>query len=176
MRTRQLAILIAVGFAAVALHAAAAAAGTVDADQAFDALKGLAGMWQGSIGAPDGPPATVEYKVTSAGSAVVETLFPGTEHEMVNVYHRDGDALLMTHYCAGGNQPRLRLDTTASDESTLRFEFMDGTNMDPAKGAHMHAVTHRLAASDRLESRWESWQDGKPEESGTGSFLLARQP
>jgi len=32
----------------------------------------------------------VSYHVTAAGSAVVETLFPGTPHEMVSVYTRMG--------------------------------------------------------------------------------------
>ena len=53
---------------------------------------------------------SVVYKLTGAGSALVETQFPGTGHEMVSVYHLDGDDLRMTHYCAAGNQPRVKLD------------------------------------------------------------------
>src|SRR5437867_4427581 len=58
----------------------------------FDVLKQLAGDWAGKIrhGANEHD-ATVSYKVTSGGSAVVETLLAGTEHEMVTVYHQDGD-------------------------------------------------------------------------------------
>ena len=47
----------------------------------------------------DAHEATVTYKVTSGGSAVVETIGPGTEHEMVTVIHPDGDDLMLTHYC-----------------------------------------------------------------------------
>ena len=53
-------------------------------------------------------PRMAEYRVTASGTAVVETLFPGSDHEMVSVYTKDkksGD-LLMTHYCGLGNQPR----------------------------------------------------------------------
>jgi hypothetical protein len=41
---------------------------------------------------PDGSPASVVYKVTSAGKTVMETLGPGTDHEMVSMYHMDGPA------------------------------------------------------------------------------------
>ena len=43
---------------------------------------------------------SIEFRVTSAGSVVQETMFPGSDHEMVNMYSVDGDKLLMTHYCA----------------------------------------------------------------------------
>ena len=49
-------------------------------------------------------------RTTGGGSAVTETLFPGTAHEMMSVYHMDGDDLVLTHYCAGGNQPRMMLE------------------------------------------------------------------
>src|SRR5437868_15374337 len=75
----------------------------------LDALKGLAGEWTGKAKHGDMEhEATVTYKVTAGGSAVVETVFPGTEHEMVTVYHQDGDDLVLTHYCMLGNQPRMR--------------------------------------------------------------------
>ncbi len=35
-------------------------------------------------------------------------MYPGMEHEMTNMYTLDGNTLVMTHYCAGGNQPRMR--------------------------------------------------------------------
>ena len=44
---------------------------------AFETLKGLAGRWEGSVGTPDGPRSTVEFRVTAAGNMVLETQFPG---------------------------------------------------------------------------------------------------
>ena len=38
--------------------------------------------------------------------------FPGTGHAMTTVYHLDGRDLVLTHYCMGGNQPRMRAKTT----------------------------------------------------------------
>ena len=33
---------------------------------------------------------------------------------MINMYHMDGDDLVLTHYCAGGNQPTMKLNTENS--------------------------------------------------------------
>ena len=98
-----------IGLAAAALLASAAqAAGTVhDAKSAFEALKGLAGDWTGTLlDEGKSKPASVRYEVTSGGSAVKETMNPGAKDEMVTMYHRDGDGLVLTHFCAIGNQPR----------------------------------------------------------------------
>lgn len=48
--------------------------------------------------------ASVRYEVGSGGTIVRELLFPGTEHEMLSVYHLGGGQLVATHYCAVGNQ------------------------------------------------------------------------
>src|SRR4051812_25593828 len=74
----------------------------VDAKTAFARLKTMAGTWQNKLeGAGKdhhGGDDKVIYHLTGAGSALVETDFPGSDHEMVSVYHLDGDDLRMTHY------------------------------------------------------------------------------
>ena len=45
-------------------------------------------------------PVSVTYETSSNGSIVVETLFPGTPHEMVSVYYDENGKFGMTHYCA----------------------------------------------------------------------------
>ncbi|AMV40282.1 hypothetical protein [Planctomyces sp. SH-PL62] len=99
----------------------------VTAIAAFDRLKTLVGDWKNSSSACD-PGAeevpgsdVVKYKLTGAGSALVEVSMPGTPMEMTSIYHLDGDDLRMTHYCALGNQPRLKLDKTASKADRLVF-------------------------------------------------------
>jgi len=58
----------------------------------FDQFKQLAGEWTGKAAdGKDEHEVAVTYKVTSAGSAVVETIMPGTDHEMVTMIHPDGD-------------------------------------------------------------------------------------
>jgi hypothetical protein len=77
-----------------------------DQHPGLERLKKLAGTWVAAD--KDGKPTdqvVSVIKVTSAGSAVQETLFPGQPHEMVSIYYRVGADLVMTHYCALGNQP-----------------------------------------------------------------------
>ena len=38
----------------------------------------------------------------------MEVINEGTPGSMISMYHPDGDKILMTHYCAVGNQPRMR--------------------------------------------------------------------
>src|SRR5438045_2893874 len=69
----------------------------------LERLKKLAGEWvvADAQGQPTDKLISV-FKVTAAGSAVQETIFPGSNHEMVTLYHRDGADLVLTHYCALG--------------------------------------------------------------------------
>lgn len=138
------------------------------ADAAFDRFKALEGTWAGKA---EGEPTTVTYHSTGAGSAVVETLFPGTPHEMVSVYHEDGDRLVLTHYCAAGNQPTMKTVPNPGTKS-LDFEFDHGTNMKPTD-EHMHAVRFTFVDADHIESSWTSWKDGKATQTVT--FTLARK-
>ncbi len=49
---------------------------------------------------------------------------------MINMYHLDGDDLVLTHYCAGGNQPHMKLDRASATSGKLQFDFIGGTNLD----------------------------------------------
>ena len=131
---------------------------------ALEKLKALAGDWV-EVEPKMGPAGSVveSYRVTGAGSAVVSTLGPGTPHEMVSVYHRDGNDLVMTHYCAAQNQPRLR--TKSVTGNVVAMEFDGGTNVDPAKDVHIHAVKIELLGPDEMRETWIGWKGGKPEEA-----------
>ncbi len=139
----------------------------------FDRLKALAGDWidvDGTSGMKDR--VAVTYRLTGAGSAVVETLFPGTPHEMMTVYHKDGRDLVLTHYCSAGNQPRMR--ATAVTGNVIAFAFDGGTNVDPSKDMHMHAARIELVSPDEIRSEWVSWEGGKPTDH-VGRFHLKRK-
>src|SRR2546421_637944 len=89
---------------------------------AFDAIAALTGTWV-AVGAPEGSkPMTLVFKPTAGGSAIIETMFPGSDREMVNVYSIDGSGVLLTHYCHLGNQPRLR--ATSAENGVLEFNFV----------------------------------------------------
>ena len=136
------------------------------AAEAFEQMKGLAGTWDAET--PNGP-ATIKYRVGSAGSVVIEELFPGTDHEMMTVYHLDGDELVATHYCAMGNQPRFKLDSASTASEGLHFAFAGGSNMQPGD-AHVHEATIRIVDADHVEATWSAWKDGKPDHEMTFSM------
>lgn len=112
-----------------------------------------------------------ERSFRAGGSVVLEDMFPGTPHEMVNMYHMDGSRLVLTHYCAAGNQPRMRFEKTGRS-GELRFAFDGGTNFDPARDDHMHEVTIRLG-DRRIDADWVSWKAGA--KSDSSRFTLTRK-
>lgn len=105
------------------------------------------------------------FKPTANGSAVREVMMPGGDHEMLNVYHADGDRVLMTHYCAAGNQPRLEIVPAGEDRLELRFESI--TNLAREGANHMHQADFQWHGPDRLTTYWYSMRDGKLSEEAT---------
>jgi hypothetical protein len=139
---------------------------------AFEQFKQIAGTWVGKeVEGRAGTDVRAEYRVTSGGTAVVETLFPGSDHEMVTVIHPDGNDLLLTHYCTLGNQPQMKASGT-SESKEFAFKFVRATNLKSADDMHMHDVTYTFVDQDTLRSEWTHYQGGKP--TGRVVFLLKR--
>ncbi|MBA4062469.1 MAG: hypothetical protein C0501_01945 [Isosphaera sp.] len=171
--------MLAGGLVMVALSAGASAgdkpAPASPPHPQLERLKKLAGTWVAAD--KDGKPTdqvVSVVRVTAAGSAVHETLFPGQPHEMVSVYHLDKGELVMTHYCALGNQPRMKADPK-SGPNQLKFLFAGGTNFDPAKDMHMHEATLTFVDDDHLEFSGVAWVNGKPAEDHCPTFKLVRK-
>ena len=174
--TRRLSVttlIVLLAFAGVA-----AADEPVDVHDVFDRLKGLEGTWQGTASGGSEAEARSEvdvthvFEVSAAGTVVMETMNPDVpDHEMINMYHLDGNQLVLTHYCAGGNQPTMKLVEPASVQE-LRFDFTGGTNLDPAKDEHIHAAHLVLVDAGTLKSSWTGYKDGR--EAGVRTFLLKR--
>ncbi len=141
----------------------------------LERLKKLAGTWVAADkeGKPTGQVVSV-VKVTAAGSAVHETLFPGQAHEMVSLYHLDGPDLVMTHFCALGNQPRMKADPK-SPANQIHFQFAGGTNLDPARDKHMHEGTLTFIDDDHIEWSGVCWEGGKPAAGHTCKMKLVRK-
>ena len=53
-------------------------------EELLGVMSDLEGRWEGQD--PTGQKLVVTFDVIAAGSAVRETMFPGTEHEMTNMY------------------------------------------------------------------------------------------
>jgi len=170
LRIALAAVLLA-GATCVAVHAAEKSAPAAAAR--FEALKKLAGDWV-QLG-PDGKATGViasSIRVTAAGSVVQETLFPGSDHEMITMYHLDGADLVLTHYCALGNQPRMKMEA-GSDATHLRFHCVSTANLASADDMHMDRATITLRDADHFSAEWSACKDGKP--CHTASFELARK-
>ena len=99
---------------------------------------------------------------------------PGSGHEMVSMYHQDGKDVVMTHYCALGNQPKMKLDPASTDKE-LKFVFAGGTNLDPAKDMHMHEGSIKWIDDDHIEWTWQGYQEGKAEKGHGISMKLVRK-
>jgi len=126
----------------------------------FDALKKLAGDW---VEIKDGKPTETvvsSIRVTAAGSTVQETLFPGTPHEMVTMYHLDGDDLVLTHFCILGNQPRMRAEP-GKDADHLVFKFTGGGNLKSSDTKHMDQAKLTILDRDHFQSEWTACESGK---------------
>ena len=136
-------------------------------------LAKLEGTWIGKAG--DGThemDATVTYKVTANGSAVIETLFPGTDHEMVTMYTVDKGTLVLTHYCSAGNQPHMKA-RAGGDGKEITFDFAGGANINPSKDQFMHDARMVFVDDDHLRTEWGDWNGGKA--SVRRTFELTRQ-
>jgi len=173
MKTKIVAALVlALSACALIAHAQEAKKGA-GKTAAFDRFKELAGEWVGKGKHGDMEhEARIVYKVTSGGSAVVETIDPGGEHEMVTVIHPDGDAILLTHYCMLGNQPHMKAMPKSGDNK-IAFEFVKATNLKSDKDMHMRSVTFTFLDKDTLSTEWANYADGK--EAGRATFTLKRK-
>ena len=108
-----------------------------------------------------------EYRVAANGSVVVERNFPDTPKEMISVYHDRGGKLSMTHYCALGNQPQMRL--TSSAEGVLTLELVEGS-LDSAEEPHMHSVSIAFDGGDEMSQTWSMYQGGEEKMTNTTTF------
>ncbi len=138
----------------------------------FERMKQLVGVWEGTSDmGKEGEKVRVEYHLTAGGSALVETLFPGSAEEMVSVYHDRHGTLAMTHYCMLRNQPRMTL--AKADPQTIELVFArKGNDIDPAKDKHMHAVRITFTDNDHIVQKWTMFEKGK--DTGGVTLKLTR--
>ena len=137
-----------------------AAQGPQPAASAFERLKALEGEWIDVTGAFGEKGAVVAtYRVTGGGHTVIESFPVKTPHEMTTVYHRDGSDIVLTHYCSGGTQPRMRAKHV--NGNLMSFEFDGGSNIDPAKTSHMHNMRWEFVSKDEIKADWHNWSNGK---------------
>ena len=139
--------------------------------EAFQRLKSLDGTWEGTQKMEgEVHKVSVEYDLSSNGSALIEKLFCGTPHEMISIYHERDGKLQLTHYCALANQPNLVL--TRSETNEIEFEFGGFNDIDITKDRHIHALKITFEGDNKMVQHWTSFKDGKVE--GTTTVELTR--
>jgi hypothetical protein len=119
----------------------------------WEKMKTLIGQWEGTIKEGEHRmPATTSYRMTGDGSAILNMMAEGTKEEMVSMFHTDGTQVMMTHYCASHNQPRMKSVAT-NDPNKLAFEFVDVTNAAPDEGRMMRLV-YTFNGPDQHTEEW----------------------
>ena len=55
-----------------------------------------------------------------------------------------------THYCAAGNQPRLKATSTEGDNKVVKFHIVDITNMPTPEAGHVRDLELRLTSASQI--------------------------
>lgn len=144
-----------------ALCCAPSAEALADDASPLDRIKALAGTW---VSVDEEGAATDQvvsiYRVTGGGTAVIETIFPGQEMEMITLYHLDGTDLVLTHYCMLGNQPSMTAKTITDDQIVFTCND-DGTFKSGHDEAHMHQGTIDFLGKNRIKTQWREIENGE---------------
>ena len=150
MKPVRIAVALLFALATSAAFAASAA------QQSFEELKTLNGTWEGKEA--NGNVVQVDYRVTSGGSALMSEI-KGKE-DMISMFNLDGDRLLLTHYCAAGNQPRM-VASTSPDGKTITFDFLDATNLATPDAGRMTRMVLSMPDANHHTEEWIYSDHGK---------------
>jgi hypothetical protein len=170
MKTLTL-LIVALTFTVVLGAAAPAANSSTDAAAAFAQLKTLAGQWEAKT---DRGTSHLTYEVISGGNAVLEHESNQEMPEMITVYYLDGNRVLLTHYCAAGNQPRMEAKGFDPQTGELRFHFLDATNLASPGAGHMRNVTLHFVDNSHLSSEWQFFENGQPKFTEKAQYTRVR--
>jgi hypothetical protein len=121
-------------------------------------IKSLEGRWSSTtsmFGKKDEQVFT-EYAITAGGSAVIETIFPGTQNEMVSVYYDDDQGkLAMTHYCMMRNRPYFSL-VESNDKDKIKLDITKVEGLKSKDDPSMGAITLHFEDQDHFTSTCQS--------------------
>jgi len=106
----------------------------------------------------------MDFKLIGRESTVQEDLLPGTERQMVTMYHcRDSSCsdVKATHYCAKKNQPEF-LASRESSSRELVFECDMSTELCQSWDSHIHRISHQLSDDGtHLKSTYATYLNGE---------------
>lgn len=168
---QQLAMIRVRGLAPGAASAVTPSPAPAAGETAFARMLGLAGQWE-SVTAK-GTVIRLTFEPISRGSALVERYEAGTTVTQT-VYHRDGQRLVLTHYCAQGNQPRLVADLDGPADH-LPFTFLDVTNLAGAGASRMVACEFTFEDADHF-TRSETYRNESGDDVATRRYTRTAAP
>ena len=125
----------------------------------FEKLATLVGQWSGK--SSEGMVTKATYRLVADGS-VVEEVMSHEGADMVTMFYADNGQLMLTHYCAAHNQPRMRAGTFREGDNQLTFKFLDATNLPDNKAMHMHDLTFTFKDADHFQQEWTDYAGGQP--------------
>ena len=172
-------LMLSLAATALAQHdhpPAPAPAAPSEGRKSFEALKSIAGSWEGTLTAV--PPikeladkrVKVVIRETSRGNALMhEMTITGIPDDPITMLYLDGEQLMLTHYCDAGNRPRMA-GKPSPDGKTFAFEVLDVSGS-TQKGHMADAVFTIVDANHHLEE----WRFNFPgRKQMTGRFDLQR--
>jgi len=130
-----------------------------DAQKAFEKLKTTVGSWQGTM---MGKSISFTVRLMSSGNTILQEANSGSpppDHE-ITTFYLDGDRLLATHYCDGGNRVRWE-GKLSPDGKAIEFNFLDiagGTQ----RGFVKHTVFTIVDVNKQVIEFTFIMPDGKP--------------
>ena len=138
----------------------------------FEAMKSLVGEWQRE--GDTGGAFRVKFSTTANGTVLVEEWErEGRSHSMT-LYHQDGDAIMATHYCPQGNQPRLR-SIPGEVDGVITFFFHDITDLRSPESSHQRYLSFKQEADGRVVRREMYRAAGVDSTSPTTCWLSTRR-
>jgi hypothetical protein len=155
-------ILLSLSAAALAQHEHAPAptpAAPSEGQKSFDALKTLAGSWEGTLTTV--PPmkeladkrVKVMIRLTSRGNALMhEMTITGIPDDPITMLYLDNERLMLTHYCDAGNRPRMA-GKISPDGKTVAFEVRDVSGS--MQRGHMADTVFTLVDANHHLEEWK---------------------
>jgi hypothetical protein len=144
-----------------------------EAQTSFDAMKTLAGDWEGPVKTDmpveakvDIKPLHVSMRVTSRGNVLVHEMqeigtpldFAKYDHPVTMMYvDTDADRLTLVHYCDAGNRPRMT-GKMSPDGKTLEFDFADRSGSN--NYGHMYHSVFTMIDADHHTEDWTYMMPG----------------
>lgn len=126
----------------------------------LERMKALAGEWQADL--PGYGQILDSLRLVSKGTAVEETLGTLSDNE-VSLYTRDGERLLLTHFCAltpDGHVARLETPALQGAPAPLEFTLVSVSNLHDKAAPHMRRVLITVVDGDHFIEKWTKTEKG----------------